>query len=865
MLKNLSIGAKTTIGIAALIAFGICVVVVSLMSISNINGTLNQITDVATPTVETAADVTFFVKEAHKISVEILADEEPADIADRKEQFYAAVEQYQAAIAELDEIVTDPVVQSTLEETGTEWPAFFNSAEAMFAAHNLELEEEAKAQQLLSDFEARGTQLINRLADIANAQEIEMQAAENRADDLAGLPTTTAQQLNDLIGELFEDDYPAYEAAVQLQLIVAVLEGAAREYMASEDPDALDTIRTEFTDTYALVAPQFVILNERAESEAERQAFAALEADLEAWVQNSEADEQLFDTHRDMLAAEFEADRLTEELDTAADTMIGTLDAVADAADAVSDGADELAAQQVRTAQITMLSLLGAMVAVGAVIVFANNRLIGRPIQKLTETMEVVSSGDLSVELEASKNTHEIGKMTNAMVVFLDNARKARELDENLKAKEKQDAARKQEEAAREAEREAERLREKEARDKAAEEERAEMMRTLGDSIGAVVNEAKVGNFSSRVEANFDDETLKTLSANVNELMNTVDSGLGAAGAALSRVAQGDLTQTMEGNFQGAFHELQVNTNAMIASLKDLVGGISGSTDNLAHSSAELSGTADALSKQTEQNAAALEQTSAALEELSASFKQVDKNISSANDNARAASSSAKEGSSVAVQAAEAMTRINEASGEISKVISVINDIAFQINLLALNAGVEAARAGEAGRGFSVVASEVRQLAQRASEASNEIAGVISRSDTAVSDGVEKVKDAEIALQKISESVIDVSGSIEEVAQAISEQVNGVAEINSAVAQVDRNTQKQAASFEEVTAASKVLSNEAEGLKKSTARFQTGSEVIAFKSETSASAPVPPAPEQKKVAPPAAGNLAQDLDGWDEF
>ncbi|GFE49682.1 hypothetical protein So717_14350 [Roseobacter cerasinus] len=865
MLKNLSIGAKTTIGIAALIAFGICVVTVSLMSISKINGTLNQITDVATPTVETAADVTYFVKEAHKISVEILADEEPADIADRKEQFYATVERYQAAIAELDDIVTDPVVQSTLEETGTEWPAFFDSAQAMFAAHNIELEEEAKAQQLLSDFEARGTQLINRLADIANAQEIEMQAAENRADDLAALPTTTAQQLNDLIGELFEDDYPAYEAAVQLQLIVAVLEGAAREYMASEDPGALDTIRTEFTDTYAMVAPQFIILNERAESEAERQAFAALEADLEAWVQNSEADEQLFDTHRDMLAAEFEADRLAEELDTAADTMIATLDAVADAADAVSDGADELAAQQVRSGQITMLSLLGAMIAVGGAIVFVNNRMIGQPIKKLTETMEVVSSGDLSVELEASKNTHEIGKMTNAMVVFLDNARKARELDENLKAKEKQEAARKQEEAAREAEREAERLREKEARDKAAEEERIEMMRALGDSIGAVVNEAKVGNFSSRVEANFDDETLKTLSTNVNELMNTVDSGLNAAGAALSRVAQGDLTQTMQGDFKGAFHELQVNTNAMIDSLKDLVGGISGSTDNLAHSSAELSGTADALSKQTEQNAAALEQTSAALEELSASFKQVDQNISSANDNARVASASAKEGSSVAVQAAEAMTRINEASGEISKVISVINDIAFQINLLALNAGVEAARAGEAGRGFSVVASEVRQLAQRASEASNEIAGVISRSDTAVSDGVEKVNDAEVALQKISESVIDVSSSIEEVAQAISEQVNGVAEINSAVAQVDRNTQKQAASFEEVTAASKVLSNEAEGLKKSTARFHTGSEVIAFKSETPASAPPPPAPEKKKVAPPAAGNLAQDLDGWDEF
>lgn len=820
MIKNLGIGAKTTIGIAALLLFGVSVVVVSILSINRIEGTLNQITDVAAPTVETAADVTFFVKEAHKIGIEILADEELADIAALEEMFDAAVEHYDAALAELDEIVSDPDLQTTLEESTGEWAVFYSAARDMFAAHIVEIEEELKAGELMAKFEADGTALIERLDAIADKQETEMQAAENRADDLAMLATTTAVQLNDLIGELFEVDYPAYEAAVQLQLIVAVLEGAAREYMASEDPNALEGIRAEFTDTFALVAPQFAVLAERAENDAERAEIAQLETDLNAWAENAQADEQLFDTHRDMLQAEGEADRLALQMDAGADTLIGTLDAVADAADAVSDGADEQAAAQVGAAQITMLTLLAGMVAVGGLIGFFSGRLISQPLRELTATMEQVSSGDLSAELERSPRSHEIGKMTNAMVVFLENARKAKDLDASLKEKEQAEAERAKEEAKREAEREAAQLHEKEARDKAAAEERAAMMKQLGESIGAVVNQAKAGNFSSRVEARFDDPTLTTLSTNVNELMAAVDSGLSATGETLARVAKGDLTQEMNGSFQGAFKDLQDNTNTMINGLKSLIGGILGSTENLANSSAELHQTSDVLSKQAEQNAASLEETSAALEELSASIKQVEQNISNANRDAEIANETAREGGAVTAEAGDAMNRISEASSEIQKVVGVITDISFQINLLALNAGVEAARAGEAGRGFTVVASEVRLLAQRASDAAREIAGVIARSDVAVTAGVEKVKDAEVSLQKITEKFVEVSGSIGEVARAISEQVNGVSNINSAVAQIDQSIQKQVASFEEVTATSSVLSTEADGLQSATSHFE---------------------------------------------
>jgi methyl-accepting chemotaxis protein len=465
-------------------------------------------------------------------------------------------------------------------------------------------------------------------------------------------------------------------------------------------------------------------------------------------------------------------------------------------------------------AGISLLILLGVL---AVSILFS--RSLSLPLQRLTQTVAKVADGKLNEEVPETTRGDEIGKLARATEVFRQNSLNMETMNaEQAQAQEKMKELAAESEKA--AAREIELAKERQEADRAAADAREKMMHDLGVSFGAVVQDAIDGKFSARVVADFADQTLIELAENINLLMGAVDQGLTETGTTLARVANGDLNAQMSGSFKGAFAGLQGNVNEMVTSLRTLVGEISESGSTLSNSASELQDTSSVLSRQAEQNAASMEETSAALEELSASIKQVSGNMADVSNDTKKARETALDSEVIAAEAASSMERIADGSKEIANVTGTINDIAFQINLLALNAGVEAARAGEAGRGFSVVASEVRGLAQRASEAAKEIGTVIERSDQAVAEGVAKVAGAKSSLEDISARVVSISENVDTVNMAISEQSAGIADITSTLVQIDGNAQRQAASFEELTASSHLLAGEAKDLIKSTAQFQ---------------------------------------------
>ncbi|WP_118134734.1 methyl-accepting chemotaxis protein [Oceanicella sp. SM1341] len=503
-------------------------------------------------------------------------------------------------------------------------------------------------------------------------------------------------------------------------------------------------------------------------------------------------------------------------------------------------------------------AIIVAMLGLGVVVA----RSITRPMSRLNSDMLAIAEGNFDIELQGRERRDEIGGMTRAVEVFRENGLKVARLTEA-----------------------------EAARAVADKEARARMMGELQQAFGDVVDGAAKGDFHRRVTAKFPDAELNALADGVNRLVETVERGLTETGGVLSALANTDLTQRVEGRYEGDFAKLRDNTNKVADRMSDIVVQLRRTSGALRSATSDILLGSHDLSDRSSRQAATIEETSAAMQELASTVVANAKKAEEASQNAGKVSQAAEDGGKVMAEATTAMQRIRSSSDKISSIIGMIDDIAFQTNLLALNASVEAARAGEAGKGFAVVAVEVRRLAQSAAEASAEVKALVEQSASEVGDGSRLVAEAAQRLEAMLSSARENRSLLDSIAEASREQASSIREVDSAVRQMDEMTQHNASLVEETNAAiqkTEVQARELDTLvdvfrvKDGSVSPGAASSVPRAPAKPAAPAPKPAAParasQPAKPAAPAAkgpkhapprstGNLAlkDDEESWEGF
>jgi len=338
-------------------------------------------------------------------------------------------------------------------------------------------------------------------------------------------------------------------------------------------------------------------------------------------------------------------------------------------------------------------------------------------------------------------------------------------------------------------------------------------LNTCIDAVNKLVADANLlsaaavaGKLETRADASQHQGDFRKIVAGVNETLDAVVSPIQDVQRVMGAMEQGDMTQTINKQYQGDFATLKEAINNTIAKLSETIAQIITAADALSNASGQVSATAQSLSQSSSEQAASVEETTASLEQMTASVSQNTENAKVTDNMASKAAKEAGEGG-------EAVGKTVDAMKSIADKIGIIDDIAYQTNLLALNAAIEAARAGEHGKGFAVVAAEVRKLAERSQVAAQEIGQLAGSS-------VKMAEQAGSLLKEMVPSIQKTSDLVQEIASASQEQSTGVAQINNAMGQLNKATQQNASASEELAATAEELGGQAGQLQQLMEFFQ---------------------------------------------
>jgi methyl-accepting chemotaxis protein len=332
------------------------------------------------------------------------------------------------------------------------------------------------------------------------------------------------------------------------------------------------------------------------------------------------------------------------------------------------------------------------------------------------------------------------------------------------------------------------------------------------DELHRVVTAIKDGRLDVRSAASGFEGSYRELMTGINEMLDSITAPISEALLVLDRLADNDLTVRFSGDYRGDFERIQKAFNTAIARLDQRLSQVSDNSARVAGATALINSSSQAVAQMAEQQTISLENASTRLGAITTVTKQTSATAQQARSQVELARTSADTGAASMERLSRAIENIKSSSDQTSRIVKTIDEIAFQTNLLALNAAVEAARAGEAGRGFSVVAEEVRRLAMRSAEAARNTTALIEESAKHAATGFALNLEAVKNFEEISRRVNEARQMVNQIAEDSEEQNRGIDQISRELDQIMQLTIKNSVSSGESLNSAETLRSEAEDM-----------------------------------------------------
>ncbi len=343
------------------------------------------------------------------------------------------------------------------------------------------------------------------------------------------------------------------------------------------------------------------------------------------------------------------------------------------------------------------------------------------------------------------------------------------------------------------------------------------------NEIVSAYNEISKGNMNTEINYESQDELgqMATLIQKTNTLQSTI---IGDVIEKFTKISQGDFRLQVDLDYPGDFAVLKQTIKSTVSTLNRTMQIINNAAEQVNTGASQVSSGAQALAVGSTEQAASIEELSAAVMKIAEQASENSENVKTASNYVDEAGAGVIAVNDHMKQLTEAMTDIGSSANEIANITKVIEDIAFQTNILALNAAIEAARAGSAGKGFAIVADEVRNLAAKSAEAAKQTGNLIQNSVDTVSRGTQITEQTAQILQDVGINTQKVTESFFKIEQASADQAVSIEHIKIGLSQVSSVVQTNAATAEENSATSEEMSAQAVTLREEVERFKLNTE-----------------------------------------